>query len=160
MENFKLDFHELLKTLVRFDVKFIVVGGVGAVLQGAPIVTFDLDIVHLRTTENIDRLLKALNSLNARYRGQGERLLYPDQSHLISRGHQLLLTDLGPLDALGMIGSNRDYDALFPHTIELEIGDFNIRVLNLETIIQVKEEVNHPKDQAVLAILKEISRET
>jgi hypothetical protein len=38
--------------LVAHDVEFIVVGGVAAVLQGAPVVTFDLDILHRRTPEN------------------------------------------------------------------------------------------------------------
>jgi hypothetical protein len=49
-------------------VEFIVVGGVAGVLQGAPIVTFDLDLVHRRTPENVQRLLGVLSSLHARYR--------------------------------------------------------------------------------------------
>jgi hypothetical protein len=36
----------VLRTLSEHRVDFIVVGGVGAVLQGAPIMTFDLDVVH------------------------------------------------------------------------------------------------------------------
>ena len=44
----KFDLLVLLKTLIWHEVEFIVVGGVGAVLQGAPLSTFDLDIVHLR----------------------------------------------------------------------------------------------------------------
>ncbi len=39
-------FLEQLRVLVRHEVDFIVVGGVAAVFEGAPIVTLDLDIVY------------------------------------------------------------------------------------------------------------------
>jgi hypothetical protein len=54
-----IDFLEVLRVLVAHEIKFIVVGGVSAVLQGAPIATFDLDLVHSRDSENIQRLLRA-----------------------------------------------------------------------------------------------------
>ena len=37
------DFLALLRTMVEHGVDFIIVGGVSAVLHGAPITTFDLD---------------------------------------------------------------------------------------------------------------------
>jgi len=43
-------------------VETIVVGGVAAVLQGAPIATFDLDLVHRRSEENVARLQDALTA--------------------------------------------------------------------------------------------------
>ncbi len=150
----KLDFRELLRVLVRFDVEFIVVGGVGAVLRGAPVATFDLDIVHSRTSENVTRLKAALAFLNAHYRGQGDRHLQPQDSHLLSEGHQLLMTDLGPLDVLGSVGRKRDYDSLLPYAGEMEVGDVKFRVLSLPALIEVKEEVDQPKDRAVLETLR------
>ena len=54
-----VDFAAILETLSANHVDFVVVGGVSAVLNGAPISTFDLDIVHSRAPENIDRLLQA-----------------------------------------------------------------------------------------------------
>ena len=64
------DFLAIMRELHKHGVQFIVVGGVGAVLQGAPISTFDLDIVHSRETENVTRLLAALQGLDAYYRMQ------------------------------------------------------------------------------------------
>ena len=46
----------LLARLAASHVELIVVGGLAAVAQGAPITTMDLDIVHRRTHENIERL--------------------------------------------------------------------------------------------------------
>ncbi len=54
-----------LKPFCRGRVQFIVVDGVAAVLNGAPIDTFDLDLVYSRDPANIDRLLTALESLDA-----------------------------------------------------------------------------------------------
>ena len=69
----KPNFLEILKVLKEYQVEFIVVGGVCAVLHGAPISTFDLDLVHSRAPNNIDRLMVALKTLNAHYRGRGHR---------------------------------------------------------------------------------------
>jgi hypothetical protein len=42
--------------LTDAGIAFIVVGGAAAVLQGVPITTMDLDIVHRRTPENVLRI--------------------------------------------------------------------------------------------------------
>lgn len=151
---------EILKVLTRHRVDFIVVGGVSAVLHGAPVTTFDLDVVHARNRENIARLLSALEELEGVYRAQWERQLRPDLSHLASPGHQLLLTKFGPLDVLGMIGKSRTWEDLLPHsrTMEIEPGVV-VSVLDLETLIAVKEELGFPKDTAVLPMLRQALKE-
>ena len=74
----KTDFLEVLRVLIAHEVDFIVVGGVSAVLQGAPITTFDLDLVHSRESENIERLLRALELLEAIYRTHPHRRIKPN----------------------------------------------------------------------------------
>jgi predicted nucleotidyltransferase len=149
------DFLSILRTLREHGVEFVVVGGVGAVLQGAPINTFDLDIVHSTEEDNVNRLLTALESLDAHYRNQPERRLKPGKSHVSSPGHQLLMTRHGPLDLLGAIGNAHDYRDLVPYSVELKIGGgITVHVLNLEQLIAIKEETAGPKDMAVLPILK------
>jgi len=136
-------------------VDFVVVGGVCAVLHGAPVATFDLDVVHSRDPENIMRLQAALRALEARYRVPGHRHRRPDESHLASAGHQLLMTRYGPLDLLGAIGAGRDYGALLAHTVRMRIGaGLNVRLLDLPTLIEIKQETGGDKDKAVLAILR------
>jgi len=152
---------EILKVLTRHRVDFIVVGGVSAVLHGAPVTTFDLDVVHARNHENIARLLSALEELEAVYRVQPEQQLRPGESHLASPGHQLLLTKSGPLgcaghDVLGMIGKSRTWEDLRPHTQTMEIEPgVEARVMDLETLIAVKEELGFPKDTAMLPVLRQ-----
>ena len=147
----KVDFISILRD---HRVDFIVVEGVGAVLQGAPLATFDLDVVHARAGQNIARLLGALEALDACYRMQPEKRLRPGASQLASAGHQLLITRFGPLDLLG-IGQSRTYEDLLGHTAELTVAEgLAVRVLDLETLIAVKEEVEAEKDRAVLPLLR------
>src|SRR5438045_3759681 len=115
MANPPPDFLTILNTLARHRVNFIVIGGVSAVLQGAPVSTFDLDLVHSRAPDNLDRLLAGLRELDAYYREPGTRRLRPGLSHLASPGHQLLMTAAGPLDLLGTVTGGRGYEDLLPH---------------------------------------------
>jgi len=149
------DFEALLRVLARHRVHFIVVGGVCGTLQGAPIATFDLEVVHSRTPENVGRLLVALEALGACYRGQGTRRIVPQASHLSSPGHQLLITKYGPLDLLGEIGTGLGYGDLLSRTSEIEVEPgLRVRLLNLETLIGIKEALGHEKDKATLAVLR------
>jgi predicted nucleotidyltransferase len=148
------DFLEILKILTKHEIDFIVVGGVCAVLHGAPVSTFDLDLVHSRSSDNLDRLILALRDLDAYYRGRGDQRLRPRLSHISSPGHQLLMTRFGPLDLLGTIGTGYSYDDLLEDTVELLVSGLKLRLLNLERLIEVKEETAQDKDRAVLPILR------
>ena len=148
------DFLTILKILAAHEVQFIVVGGVCAVLQGAPVSTFDLDIVHARNPENIQRLLTALQELGAIYREHADRRITPNSSHLESPGHQLLLTKAGPLDLLGTVSGGRGYEELVRFVDEMTVGSVSFKVLRLTTLIDLKEELGRDKDRAVLSILR------
>ena len=154
------DFPAVIRTLTEYRVDFIVVGGVAAVLEGAPISTFDLDIVHSRTDENVQRLVGALTPLDAHYRLQPERRIRPQASHLSSAAHQLLMTRCGPLDVLGAIGQSHGYEELLEHANEMKAGTgLPIRVLKLAKLIEVKSETAGEKDLATLPILRKTLEE-
>jgi hypothetical protein len=145
----------ILRTLSAHNAEFIIVGGVCGVLHGAPISTFDLDLVHSRAPDNVERLLAALKDLDTRYRDPGRRLIRPGKAQLLSPGHQLLMTRGGPLDLLGEIGSHRGYNQLLPDTVTIEVSpDLLVRVLTIEALIKEKEKMTSEKDKAVLAILR------
>ena len=153
-------FARALRSLCEAGVQFILVGGVAAALHGITIDTLDVDIVPMRTEENLARLLAVLESLDAVYRIQPERRLKPTPAHLQSRGHQNLITTLGPLDVLGTIGRGHGYEDLLPHTVEIQLGDgTSVRMLDLETIIAIKEEVGGEKDLAALPLLRRALKE-
>lgn len=153
MDDAVPDFDALLRVLAEAGVDFIIVGGVCGVLHGAPISTFDLDLVHSREADNITLLDGALALLNARYRDQPE--LRPEPRFLAGPGHHLLLTRFGPLDLLGVTVDGQGYGELIPHTVSVDLEQGSIvRILDLPTLIRIKESLGRERDRAVLPILR------
>lgn len=148
------DFLEILRGLLRHEVDFILVGGVAAILEGAPVSTFDLDIVFRPAEDNQQRLLAALRELEARYLDPAGRHIVPDEEKLRDLRLHQLLTRSGPLDVLRTIGHGLGYSDLIEHTREASIEGAPVRVLRLEMIIRSKEEAGRDKDHATLPLLK------
>jgi hypothetical protein len=148
-------FLEILHLLRETGVDFVIVGGLAGVLNGAPIHTLDRGIVHSRDAANVARLLPVLDSLDAVFRIQPERRIKPNASYLSGPGHLNLITRFGPLDVLGTIGRGLAYADLLPHSVEMDIGDgIRVRVLDLETLISLKEDLGTEKDRAMLPLLR------
>jgi predicted nucleotidyltransferase len=146
-------FARVLESLVRHDVRFIVVGGVAAVLQRVPVNTQDFDIVHDRRPDNVERLLAALAELDAVYRDDPRRLR-PNASHLLSAGAQLLRTERLDFDVLGSIDDGKSYDDIVPDTDLIEVAGCVVRVLTLERLIEMKRKLTRPKDKFMLLHLE------
>jgi hypothetical protein len=147
-------FAEILRRLAENDVEAIVVGLLAGVLQGAPVTTGDVDVVHRRTKENVARLLRVLADIDATYRHDPRRIR-PGESHLLGPGHQLLETRFGDLDCLGTIDDGKSYDDLLQQSVLVELGTgLTIRVLELSALIEVKRRAGRAKDLAVLPLLE------
>lgn len=147
-------FLELLRLLTREEVDFIIVGGVAAILEGVPITTLDLDVVVDRKPQNLRRLLTALQSIHARYRDPSGRHIEPNLDRLSTFRLNLLLTDLGPLDVLIQIGEGVTYADLLPFAQWKQVGDLQVRVLELARLIELKESADREKDRAMLPVLR------
>ena len=148
-------FRPILQKLTDHKVDFIVAGGIAAMMRAAPVMTFDLDVVHSRAADNLPKLIAALTELDAFYRFPAERRLCPNESHVSGPGHVLLMTQFGPLVVLGSIGKGRSYPDLLPHTtVETITPELSVRVLDLETLIATKEEAGQDKDAAMLPTLR------
>ena len=155
MQQRNFDFETILRVLSQHGVKFIVVGGVCATFHGVTVPTFDLDLVHLRTQENLKKLEEALRELDAYYREHPPHRIIPEAQRMNTPGHHLLMTRAGAVDVLGTVSGNRDYEQLFPLSVEITLGEgVAIRILDLPTLIQTKQDAGRDKDKMVLPILR------
>ena len=154
------EFDQLLDALVDANVEFIVVGGVAAVLHGAPITTQDVDIVHATDEANVERLAGALQRLDARVRDVAGRDLEFDPSSLRGTGQIGLTTHAGPLDILCHLHDGRGYEELLEHSIRIEDGTLELQILDLDTLIEIKSSTGRARDQLVLPILIALARES
>lgn len=148
------DTQALLVGLVSAGVEFIVVGMSAAVAQGVPAVTFDLDIVHRRSDDNVDRLLDWLLAHEAFHRFDlANRRLPPTREVLLGSGHANLQTNHGKLDILCELAPGEGYEELVEDTVLVETSLVVVRVLGLPRLIEVKARANRAKDRAVLPLL-------
>ena len=155
-----VDLSALLEALTKADIDFIVVGGLAAVAQGAPITTMDMGIVYRQSSDNIDKLLGFLKKIDAIHRRPDDKILEPKKRDLSGRGHALFATRLGPLDVLAVIEEGRGYDDLLPDTVEIEFREHRVRVLSLKTLVKLKQRSRDPKDRQKLPVLKETLRQS
>lgn len=151
-------FADLLRALVADDVAFVVVGAGAAVLDGAPMTTFDLDVVFDPATDNLERLLAALAQLDARYWDPAGRDLRPDLDRLRTQRLHLLETRHGRLDLLREIGHAQGWAEVRARSHDVALGELRVRVLDLDAVIESKEAAGRAKDLAALPLLRETLR--
>ncbi len=147
------DSAEILRRLGDAGVELIVVGMAAGILQGVPTTTRDLDIVHRRTPENVERLVRVLRDIDAVARHDPRRI-QPHASHLIGPGHILTETAFGDLDCLGALDGERTYDDLLGATVLLDFEGRPLRVLGLRELVAIKKRAGRPKDLAVIPYLE------
>lgn len=148
-------FRHILEVLNKHSVEYIVVGGVAAVIHGAPMTTFDLDTLVKVNSANAERVVKALSELEAHFREHRD-LLTPTTEDILAGGHLLLMTSAGPLDVLGFIGDNQRYDDLVGASSEIQTSMGCLRLLNLEELIAQKTRMGRPKDLAAVDLLEAV----
>ena len=158
-ESAKVNLSAILEGLIEAGVDFILVGGLAAVVQGAPVTTMDVDIVHSQSPENIAKLLSFLKSINAFHRRPDDKVIEPKEGDISGKGHALFTTQLGPLDVLAVIEEGKAYGDLLEHTLEIEFRNHTIRVLNLKMLIQLKRTSADPKNMRRLPVLEETLRQ-
>jgi len=155
-------FLDLLRALDRHAVEHVIVGGVAAILEGAPMTTLDLDVVFRVDDRNVSRLHALLVELDARYRDPAGRSITPTADRLRANRVNLLETKLGPLDVLQEVGAGRRYEELLPRSHARDVGDLRVYVLDLADVIASKEVAGREKDLAMLPLLRrtlELKRE-
>jgi len=152
-------FDEALTVLKRHQVDFIVVGGIAAILQGSPLTTEDVDVLYRSANENLVRLITALVELDASYADPAGRTIRPDMERLASMRVHLLNTRCGRVDLMRTVGNDLAYEQLIDRTRELEIGETRVRVLELEAVIETKEQADRPKDRYQLPFLRQLLAE-
>jgi len=149
-----------LRVLREHRVRFVVIGGVAANLHGSTSVTFDLDVCYARDDLNLDRMVEALRSINARLRGVDDDVPFILDAKTLRIGdHFTFVTDLGDLDILGTPRGVEGYDALHEAGEDMDLDGFTVRVASIDDLIRMKRSADRPKDRVELEILGALREE-
>ncbi len=132
-----------MRALVNHQVRFLIVGLSAAALQGAPVVTQDVDLWF----GNLDdpRLTAALRQVGGAY--IAPTLHTPP----MLAGDGLELFDV----VLSMSGLN-SFDEEWANAVDVTVGDVTTRVLPLTRILVSKKAADRPKDRLVVPVLEEV----
>jgi hypothetical protein len=155
----KLEAGPLLAVLLRHKVRFVVIGGIAAVMHGSPFPTEDVDITPEPGLDNLARLSDALRELNARIRTsavpEGLPFAHGAESLAAATGWNLQ-TKYGDLDLSFVPNGTAGYADLVRDASDTSAYDLVIPVASLADVIRSKQAANRPKDQRVLPVLREI----
>ncbi len=151
---------EALAALSRAGVEFIVVGGVAATAHGSARLTTDLDIVYARDTDNVARLVEALEPFQPYLRGAPPGLPFRWDAATIRRGLNFTLTTtLGDLDVIGEAAGGGTYSALLADSRLLQAFGVEFRCVDLTALIRLKRAAGRPKDLEAIAELEALLEE-
>lgn len=154
---------EILAVLDRRGVRYVLVGGLAAVLHGSAHVTTDVDIVPEEGRENLARLSMALQELNARIRVSGEPNGVPFDHSAKSLARVSvwnLVTDQGDLDIASVPAGTQGYRDLDRDAEVMTVRGIPVPVASLADVIRSKEAAGRERDRLVLPMLRRIQEET
>jgi hypothetical protein len=149
-----LNVERVLTTLARHEARYLVVGGIAAILHGWPGGTADLDVLGSFDEDNFGRLAAALRDLDAHGEGwDGE----PDSLGAVTAWS--LETDAGPVDLLFVLEPWGTYEELRTNAVELPGFGITIPVVSLDDLIELKRALGRPKDLRVAVELEDVRRQ-
>lgn len=153
----EFDLRSLLQALHEHDIRFVVIGGVAVGAHGYIRATADLDFVPDPDPENLDRLTKALDSLNATLPTVGNRRFNPSEDAQVIRqgGNVTADTDFGGLDIIQLAKGVPGYSQLDQDAVESDLLGLPIRVCSLTRLREMKQAQGRAQDQADLENLPE-----
>ena len=133
---------EFLKELLRQKVDFMIVGLAAAALQGAPVVTQDVDL-WFRDLDD-PGIQRALRKVGGAY--VAPAMTNPP----MFAGEAVNLFDI----VVHMHGL-RSYDSELDDTVKVPLGRFKVTVLALDRIIKSKKATGRAKDKLALPVLSD-----
>ncbi len=133
----------LLRALLRKKVRFMVVGLSAAALQGAPVVTQDVDLWFEDLAD--PAISNALREIGAAYVPPFD--LNPPM--LAGAGAELF-------DIVLRMDGLMEFAEETANCVELPVGRYRLKVLSLERILASKKAADRPKDRLVIPVLEDI----
>ncbi len=153
---------EALRMLAEHDVEFVVIGGFALAFHGAERATKDVDVVPAPREENLSRLWRALDDLDAE--PQGLEDFRPEElpvewglERLIEGGGNWIVhTRFGRLDVMQWVAPFDSYDELRANAVEVHVEEIGAAILvaGLHDVIAMKEAAGRDQDRIDIAALR------
>lgn len=150
---------DLIDTLARHGVEYVLVGGFAAlVVGGLARATWDIDICPARNPDNLMRLKDALEELHARAwteSGEGTEVSF-DIGRLKRIDLWTLNTRFGLLDVVFVPPGTEGYEDLAADAQTMDIHGRRVLVASIDDLIKMKQTTGRPLDIADVQTLEEV----
>jgi hypothetical protein len=149
----------IIAVLNRHQVRFVVIGGIAAGVQGVVWATADLDICYARSRANVGRLAAALEDLEAHVVDEPPGVSVKLDARAIRGGDWWTLTTrLGRLDCLGEPAPGLTFETLVERGRTFE-GSETYAVASFDDLIAMKRAAGRPKDLGQIELLRAAAKE-
>ena len=142
---------ELLRVLREHNVDFLVIGAVAVAAHGYVRGTKDVDIIPEPSRANLERLLAALTTLDARQDSGEEMPVRLDLDGLAQGGNWFLATRYGRLDLMQAVEGARSYETLREGAIVIA----GTAYVGLDDLIAMKHAAGRDLDHVDIRALEE-----
>lgn len=149
----------MARVLERQEVEYILIGGMAAVLQGSPYVTYDVDICPEGSKGNLERLSLALQELDAQewdVRKDEAKSIDWTAEVLAADSTWLLLTKFGRLDLVFVPAGTSGHGDLRRRLRRIEVAGLPLPVSHIEDIIRMRETAARERDLVQLPTLRKL----
>lgn len=150
-------FEAILAALVTNGIRFVVIGGVAATVQGSVRFTNDIDLCYDVAPDNVERLIRLLTEWRAYLRGVEPGLPFIlDARTFRTTPIMTLTTTMGAIDLLDDVPGVGAYADAVEVSDEVSVGSTVFRALTLEALIASRKAVRRKKDVEHLLELEAI----
>lgn len=146
-----------LKSLLKFNVKFLIIGGHASIYYGVRRTTSDLDILIEPTQDNGKKLLAAFSDLN---------LEVPEILPSEFEKNLVLAFGFEP-DAIDIINYTPgvDIEAVFKNSVSVDFSGIKVPMIDIRDLVKNKEALHREGEKALMdkydaEVLKKIIRKT
>lgn len=154
-----LDPERLIAVLAAHHVRYVLIGALGARMQGFSRFTADADITPARDDENLKHLASALHELDARVYTETvpEGLAFDFTARALANSDFWnLVTSAGRLDIAFVPSGTTGYDDLARDAVLFDVNGELLQVARLEDIIRSKIAANRPQDRQDVLMMREL----
>jgi hypothetical protein len=147
----------IFDALDRHGVRYVLIGGMAAILHGASHVTTDVDVVPQDARENLERLSAVLQELHARIRvvGEPDGVAFDPSAASLGRVRVWnLQTDVGDIDLTFEPAGTHGFEDLRRDAIVMHLRSGDVTVASLADVVRSKEAADRPRDRAALPGLR------
>src|SRR3990167_3742523 len=156
-------FTDILTTLAKAKIKFLVAGGIAMNLHGLQRSTMDLDLIVFLKKENVLKFVKTITKLGFRPKVPVPAESFADEElrkQWIQEKTMVVFSFYHSKNMMNVIDvfveHPRPFEEMFKNKKTMAIGKNRIHAVGLEDMLYLKNKANRPKDEFDIRFLKSI----